>query len=91
MSMSTTPAERFEHMKAMPTQVLYMTRGGSRALITQSLCKIISQTEDELTFETVLGLRTISMADVFAIKEGRLSEAEIDAVFKKHGHEQRSF
>lgn len=83
-----TPAERAAKMNAMPTHVVYMTRGGSNALITQSYCEVVAQDADSVTIESVSGTLTIPRADVYAIKDGRLTDAEMDAVFAEHGHEQ---
>jgi hypothetical protein len=83
-SKQMTPAERFAAMNAMPTHVLYMTRGGRYALITQSYCEVIADTDEALTIRTVEDVRTIPKADVFAVKDGRLTVAEVDAVFAEH-------
>jgi hypothetical protein len=89
MTKHMTPAERFAAMSALPTHVLYMTRGGGRAMITQSHCEVIGDTDEALTIRTVGDVRTIPKADVFAVKDGRLTAAEVDAVFAEHGAEQK--
>jgi len=88
MTRNLTPAERAAKMSAMPTHVVYMTRGGRNALITQSYCEVLSETEDAITIESVSGSLVIPRGDVFAVKQGRLTDAEMDAVFAAHGHRQ---
>lgn len=85
-----SPSERAAAMNAKPTHVVYKTRGGGRAMITQSFCEIINDAPDVLTIDSVSGVRQIPRDDVYAIKDGRLTSDEMDAVFAEHGHEQRS-
>lgn len=89
MADNMTPTERAAKMRAMPTHVVYMTRGGGTALITQSFCTVVSQSADSVTIQGVMGVKTIARSDVFAIKDGRLTNAEMDAVFAEHGAKQR--
>lgn len=84
-----SPAERAAAMDAMPTHVLYMTRGGTGDLITQSYCEVITDTPESITFVSVSGTRTIPREDVYAVKDGRLTPEEIDAVFAEHGDKQQ--
>lgn len=84
-----TPTERYAAMQAMPTHVVYMTQGAAKIrLITQSFCEIIEETRDDLTINTVGDVRTIPRSEVYAVKHGRLTPAEMDAVFAEHGHKQ---
>jgi hypothetical protein len=88
MTSNLTPTERAAKTNAMPTHVVYMTRGGGNALITQSFCEVIAESDADVTIESVSGTLTIPRADVFAVKDGRLTDAEMDAVFTAHGAEQ---
>lgn len=83
-----TPAERAAKMNSMPTHVVYMTRGGGRAMITQSYAEVIADTDVALTIQSVTGVLDIPKSDVYAAKDGRLTADEMDAIFAEHGSKQ---
>lgn len=90
--MSTmTPAERAAAMRAMPMHAVYMTRGGTGDLITQTYCEVVSETAVAVTVRSVTGVRAIPRDDLYALKEGRFTPEEVLAIHAEHAHKQRPF
>lgn len=87
-----------DRINAAPTHLAYFTRGGGRALITQTYGTVIAEDSDALTVQsaavpngqTVGATITIARADVVLRKDGgeRITEAEWDEIFRTRGSEQ---
>lgn len=91
MTKHMTPAERAAAMRAMPMHAVYMTRGGTGDLITQTYCEVITESSDSITVRSVSGLLTIRRDDLYAIKAGRYTRDEVLSIHQEHAHKQRTF
>lgn len=85
-----------ERIAAAPTHIVYITRGGGRARITQSYGIVVAESDASVTLQTVAandgfsGRVTVASADLLARKDNqeRVSDEEMDRIFAEHGHRQ---
>jgi hypothetical protein len=83
-----------QSMKANDSHLVYMTRGGDRAMITQSFGRVIGEDEATVTIDrpSLLTGRPIVVprTDLYGRADGRrLTEAEMQDILTAHRHEQR--
>jgi len=83
-----------ERLDAAPTHVAYFTRGGGRALITQTIGGVLATDGDGIAVASAASNPSkviyINTADIIMRKDNheRITDAEWDEIFATRGSEQ---